>query len=247
MANFNVPASPTTYESNLTGFLGVDFSSSMTEIDRRRTPDGYNFINKNGTIEKRNGYKVLAYLGEKANINGIWNVDTINGEYFVVHCGTKLYEMKTDFSSYTEILTGLEDNISQGAIINNKLLILDGKRAVVYDLLETTNKVKYLDEIGYILTTQIARSPDGLASQMYESINLLQDRRINLFTSTETAKTYQLDDTDLDAIESVEVLNESGEWVLKKVNEEYSVNLEKGWVVFSSAIGKPVVDGRDNV
>lgn len=247
MANFNVPASPTTYESNLTGFLGVDFSSSMTEIDRRRTPDGYNFINKNGTIEKRNGYKVLAYLGEKANINGIWNVDTINGEYFVVHCGTKLYEMKTDFSSYTEISTGLKDNISKGVIINNKLLILDGKRAVVYDLLETTDKVKYLDEIGYIPTTQIARSPDGLVSQIYESINLLQDRRINLFTSNETAKTYQLDDVDLDSIESVEVLNESGEWVLKKVNEEYSVNLEKGWVIFSSAVGKPVVDGRDNV
>ena len=247
MANFSVPASQTTYESNLTGFLGVDFSSSITEIDRRRTPNGYNFINNNGTIEKRNGYKVLAYLGQKANINGIWNVDTINGEYFIVHCGTKLYEMKTDFSSYTEISTGLKDNISKGVIINNKLLILDGKRAVVYDLLETTDKVKYLDEIGYIPTTQIARSPDGLVSQIYESINLLQDRRINLFTSNETAKTYQLDDVDLDSIESVEVLNESGEWVLKKVNEEYSVNLEKGWVIFSSAVGKPVVDGRDNV
>ena len=49
MASFNVPSSPTTYEANLGGFLGVDFSSSITDIDRRRCPRGYNFINTNVT------------------------------------------------------------------------------------------------------------------------------------------------------------------------------------------------------
>lgn len=244
MANFNVPSSPATHEINLAGFLGVDFSSSITDIDKRRSPRGYNFINNNGTIEKRNGYKVLAYLGQNANINGIWNVDTVNGEYFIVHCGTKLYEMKTDFSSYTEILDGLADRISQGAIINSKLLILDGKRAIVYDLLEKTDKAKYLDEIGYIPTTQIARAPNGLASQMYESVNLMQDSRINLFTSNETDKIYQLDDTNLSSIENVEVLNDNGEWIK---NTNYSIDLVKGQVIFNSVIGKSAVDGRDNV
>ena len=86
MSNFNVPSSPATYETNLTGFLGVDFSSAITDIDRRRTPNGKNFINNNGSIEKRNGYKVLAYLGKEANINGIWNVDTVTGEYFNWAC-----------------------------------------------------------------------------------------------------------------------------------------------------------------
>lgn len=247
MANFNVPSSPTTYEANLTGFLGVDFSSSISDIDRRRSPRGYNFINNNGTIEKRNGYKVLAYLGQKANINGIWNVDTVSGEFFIVHCGTKLYEMKTDFSSYTEILTGLANNISKGVIIDSKLLILDGKRAIIYNLLESTNKVKYLDTIGYIPTTQIARAPNGLASQNYEQVNLISDSRINLFTSTETDTTYQLDDTDINAIESVEVLNGNAEWEIKTANTDYRVNLDKGQVIFNSAVGKPVVDDRDNV
>lgn len=247
MASFNVPSSPTTYEINLSGFLGVDFSSSITDIDKRRTPDGYNFINNNGTIEKRNGYKVLAFLGEKANINGVWNVDTVDGEFFIVHCGTKIYEMQTDFSSYTELLSGLADNISQGVIINSKLLILDGKRAIVYDLLKNNNKVSYLDEIGYIPTTQIARSPDGLASQTYESINLLQDSRINLFTSTEDDLNYQLDDVNIDAVESVEILNENAEWIKKTNNTDYSVDLSKGQVIFKSAVGSSVVDGRDNV
>lgn len=247
MANFNVPSSPTTYETNLTGFLGVDFSSSISDIDRRRSPKGYNFINNNGTIEKRNGYKVLAYLGQKANINGIWNVDTVDGEYFIVHCGTKLFEMKTDFSSYEEIMTGLSNNISQGLIINSKLLILDGQRAIVYNLLEDTNRVHYLDTIGYIPTTQIARSPNGLASQIYESINLLQASRFNLFTSTEDDTTYQLDDTNIDEVELVEVLNNNAEWVKKTKNDDYTVDLVKGQVKFLIAIGKPPVDGRDNV
>lgn len=247
MASFNVPASPPTYEVNLSGFLGVDFSSSITDIDKRRSPKGYNFINNNGTIEKRNGYKVLSYLGEKANINGVWNVDTVNGEYFIVHCGNKLFEMKTDFSSYTELISGLADRISKGAVINSKLLILDGKRAVVYDLLKSTNKVKYLDEMGYIPTTQIARSPNGTASQPYEKVNLLQDARINLFTSTEIDLNYQLDDININSVESVEVLNENAEWVLKTINIDYTVDLAKGQVCFKSVIGNPVVDGRDNV
>lgn len=246
MANFNVPSSPATYEANLTGFLGVDFSSSITDIDRRRSPRGHNFINNNGTIEKRNGYKVLAYLGENANINGIWNVDTLNGEYFIVHCGTKLYEMKTDFSSYTEILTGLNDRISQGAIISSKLLILDGKRAIVYDLLEDTDRVKYLDEIGYIPTTQIARSPNGLASQIYEQVNLLQEKRINLFTSNEIDTIYQVDATNLNDITSVEQLDENGDW--KTVDlDNYTISLSKGQVTFKNPIGKSPVDGRDNI
>lgn len=247
MANFNVPASPATYEVGLSGFLGVDFSSSITDIDKRRSPNGYNFINTNGTIEKRNGYKVLAYLGKRAEIYGIWNVDTVDGEYFIVHCGTSLFEMATDFSSYTEILTGLAENISQGVIINSKLLILDGKRAIVYDLLENGDRVHYLDEIGYIPTTEIARSPNGLKSQSYESINLIQSSRINLFTSTEEDTTYQLSDIGLSSVSLVEVMDETGKWVTKKLNTDYTVNLSKGQVIFKSAIGKPPVDGRDNV
>jgi hypothetical protein len=246
MASFSIPSSPSTYEANLTGFLGVDFSSSITDIDRRRSPRGFNFINNNGTIEKRNGYKVLAYLGEKANLNGIWNVDTLDGEYFIVHCGTKLYEMKTDFSSYTEILTGLKDNISKGAIIKSKLLILDGKRAIVYDLLEDTNRVKYLDEIGYIPTTQIARSPNGLASQIYEQVNLLQEKRINLFTSNEIDTIYQLDAMNLNEITSIEQLNENGEWNQVDM-DKYTLDLAKGQVVFKNPIGASPVDGRDNI
>lgn len=247
MASFNIPASPTTHEVNLAGFLGVDFSSSITDIDKRRSPLGYNFINTNGTIEKRNGYEILAYLGLNANINGIWNVDTIAGEFFIVHCGTKLFEMETDFSSYTEIMSGLKNARSQGVIINSKLLILDGKRAILYDLLENNNRAQYLDQAGYIPTTQIARSPDGTASQAYEQVNLVQESRYVMFTSTEDATVFQLPDTGVKSISLVEVMNANGTWVTKTLTTDYTVNLSKGKVTFNSPVGLPPVDGRDNV
>ena len=247
MANFNVPSSPTTYEANLIGLLGVDFSSSITDIDKRRSPSGHDFINNNGTIEKRNGYKILAYLGQNANINGIWNVDTVSGEFFVVHCGTKLYEMKTDFSQYTEISTGLANKVSQGVIINSKLLILDGTKALVYDLLKQSSRVSALDEIGYIPTTQISRDPNGLASTRYEQINLVSDYRINQFLGNATDTTYQLDETNITSVEKVEVLNDQGVWVTKTVTTDYTVSTQYGQVNFSVAPGVSPVDGRDNV
>lgn len=244
---FNVPSSPTKYEYNLKSFMGVDFSSSMSEIDTRRSPNGYNFINENGTIKKRNGYKILAYLGQNANINGIWNVDTLGGEYFIIHCGTKLYEMKTDFSRYTEILTGMADNLSQGIVIGGKLLILDGKRAVVYDLLVSTNKVNYLDNIGYIPITEIARSPNGSASQSYEKANLLQESRINLFISNATDTVYHLADKNIKLPVMVEVMDSNGIFQAKVRDNDYTVNYTNGTITFKSVIGEPPVDGRDNV
>lgn len=272
MASFNIPASPPTYEANLTDFLGVDFSSSISEIDKRRSPIGYNFINNNGTIEKRNGYKVLATLS--GNINGVWNVDSARGEKFVVHCGTKLYEFTTDFSQYYEVKTGLADHKSQGVIVNSKLIILDGTRAISYDLtnnssVSPTNWAKFLDEDAHIPTTQIARSPNGLKSQTYESANVLTNKRINLFTSNTSDTDYILDDI-VEVIEGnaqihkVEVLDSNGEWKTKEQGTDYTVvsytenrpakkpgaeqiSVTTYKVVFSSPVGAPVVDDKDNV
>lgn len=247
MANFSVPAAPEKYTISIPNFLGVDFSSAINEIDKRRSPDAYNVLNNNGTIEKRNGYKVLAYLGNNANINGIWNVDTVTGEYFIVHCGTKLYEMKTDFSSYEVILTGLADRMSSGVIINGKLLILDGKRAVVYDLLISKDRCSYLDEIGRTAITQIARSPDGTASQAYEQVNLISENIMNMFISDTTSLNYVLDNQNISLPVIVEVLNENATWDIKVRDNDYTVDLENGIIKFNTPIGSPIVDGRDNV
>ena len=244
MAVFNIPSSPEKNIFKINSFLGVDFTSDINEIDIRRTPNGKNFINNNGAIEKINGYKKIVYLGDNARINGMWNVDTTRGEFFVVHCGTKLYEMQTDFSSYQVILEGLANKTTTGIILANKLIILDGKRAIGYDVLSEQLAVGYLDEMGYIPTIQIARSPDGLVSQAYENENLLQSQKIVLFTSTETAKEYVLPEKNISEVIKVEVLNDNAEWV---ENTSFTTDLIEGKIIFNEAIGLPVVDGRDNV
>lgn len=245
MANFNVPSSPTTYEANLAGFLGVDFSSSITDIDKRRCPRGYNFINNNGTIEKRNGYKIAASLGE-GNVNGIWNVDNREDEEFIIaHVGRKLIKLKSDFSNWEIKYSNLMDKKSQGLIFGKKLLILDGWNIIAYDINNDT--VQNLEDIAYRPTTQIARSPNGLASQSYEQVNLLSSSRINLFTSTQTDTEYQLDEKNLNSVISVEVMDSNGEFQTKTLNTDYTVDLINGKVIFNTAIGLPPVDGRDNV
>ena len=239
---FNIPQSPTRREIILGDFAGVDFTSA--KADTRRCSNGYNFTNNNGVIEKRNGYKVLAWLGNDANINGVWNVDTTTDEFFVVHCGTKLYEMKTDFSSYQVVLEGMKDTISNGEIIGGKLLIVDGKRAVVYDPLVDTDRVKYLDQMGYIPITQISRFPNGTMSQSFESPNQIQNKRINMFLSNDTDTEYQLDATGLVSVDLVEVMDMNGNW---QKRTDFTVDLINGKVIFTSPIGNPPVDGRDSV
>ena len=245
MASFNIPASPQKNILKIESFLGVDFTSDINEIDMRRTPEGKNFINKNGSIEKINGYKVLAFLGDNAKINGMWNVDTLRGEFFIVHCGSKLYEMATDFSSYTVILTGMKDAYSTGFILNNKLCIFDGKRAVGYEINSDNLTVGFLDSMAYIPTTHIARSPDGTATQQYEAVNLLSDERIVQFIGDATSTLYVLPEQNIESAVQIQVLNNSAEWITKTGG--YTVNKVEGTISFTSAIGTPVVDGRDNV
>lgn len=251
MASFNIPAGLKTFEMNLSGFLGVDFSSSMTDIDKRRTPNGYNFVNNNGTIEKRNGYEIISNMMSYSNMNGIWNIDAIDGEFFVMHLGNKLCEVENFNGLELDdiIYQDLEDVRSKGIIINSKLLIFDGKRAIVHDLQKTKgNRTSHLDETSYIPTTQIARSPDGLKSQSYEQVNLISDKKINLFTSTETDTVYQLEDTNTGRLVSVEIMDENGEFQpVGDLHIRFTYNYRTGQITFQNPIGLPPVDGRDNV
>ena len=43
------------------------------------------------------------------------------------------------------------------------------------------------------------------------------------------------------------MLNQEGQWITKALNTDYTVDLANGQVIFTSPIGLPVVDGRDNV
>ena len=221
--------------------MGVDFTSSPIEVDKRRSPNAKNIINKNGYNESRNGYKVLNTIGTK--INGVWNIDYKDKELFVVHSGTMLYECSSDFKTFTNVLSGMTDNRSKGLYINGYLIIFDGTRTVVYGNFENELKAKFLDEVGYIPTTSIARDSSGGGTD-YEKINLICSSRINMFLSEKDQKDFILEESNIEKIELVEVLKDSGDY---EVVTNYTFNSLNSTVTFNSAPGESPVLGRDNI
>ena len=245
MANFSVPSSPVLNTLKLENFLGVDFTTEITDVNLNRSPDALNMINEDGYLEKRKGTKTLINLGAK--INGIWNMDTSNGEVLIIHVGTELYEISSDFKVKVKIKTGLNNKKSSGLVFKSKLVIFDGLRALVYAKFDSSYEVKYLDEIGYIPTTVISRLPAG-GGTTYEEVNMIQPKRINSFLGDASSFNYQLDCENIDKDEViVQVLNSNADYTVLKENTHFTVDRTKGIVKFKTQPGESPVEGRDNI
>lgn len=241
MANFKVPSSPKTYTYSISDLLGVDYNDTV--VDNRRSPLMTNLVNNNGFLESRNGHKIL-YNVDNGRINGVWNIDA-NDEIFVVHCGTKLYEVSSTFDDKVLIHSGMADVKSVGIYLNNELLILDGVRALVYHKVGDNWVVDYLDEIGYVPTVGVSLKPNGTDGESYEPINQCSPYQIYSYLSDGTSTQYTLPGGHY-ALETPTVtkLTSSGTTTSVTVSSWDSTT---GKVTFASPIEKSPVDGRDNV
>lgn len=252
---YSIPASQSKSYYSIDNFLGVDFTSSPIEVDKKRSPNAVNMINNNGYNETRNGYEIIKNLDSR--INRIWNVDIPNEEILLVHAGTKLYKIDSNFKEVEELLSDLNDERSTGIYFSDYLTIFDGKRAIIYGNTENGYKAEYIDEIGYIPTTSVGRDSSGGGTD-YEKVNLMSPYRINTFL-TEMVETtingelqnnpqtvFKLDDTNIDSVELVEILTENGNWEVLK-SDKYQVDTTTGQVTLSEAPGESPVLGRDNV
>lgn len=252
---YSIPASQSKSYYSIDNFLGVDFTSSPIEVDKKRSPNAVNMINNNGYNETRNGYEIIKKLDSR--INGIWNIDIPNEEILLVHAGTKLYKIDSNFKEVEELLNDLNDERSKGIYFSDYLTIFDGKRAIIYGNTENGYKAEYIDEIGYIPTTSVGRDSSGGGTD-YEKVNLMSPYRINTFL-TEMVETtingelqnnpqtvFKLDDTNIDSVELVEILTENGNWEVLK-SDKYQVDTTTGQVTLSEAPGESPVLGRDNV
>lgn len=246
---YNIPASKDKYTYSVDSFMGVDFTSSPIEVDKKRSPNAKNIINNNGYNETRNGYKILNKIGSK--INGVWNIDTEEREMFIVHSGTILYECSSDFKTFTNILSGMTDNRSIGIYFNEYLLIFDGTRTVVYGNFNGEYKAQFLDEVGYIPTTSIARDSSGGGTD-YEKINLVSPYRINTFLpekiknadGTEIDQTvFPLEEGNVESIKLIEVLQSDGTF---KTITNYQLDQNTGKVTMEAPGESPIL-GRDSV
>ena len=225
---------PTTYKKTYSNFGGVDFTSAVTEVDEKRSPDALNMIsNQAGFPQKRTGYVTLNTFDSA--INGIFQLNVNSEIQTIVHAGENLY--KTDFTESTLLFSNMNNSKSTAFVHGGKLYILDGKNYISYD----GQNADYVD--GYVPTTVISATPSG-GGKDYETINLISTKRINQFIGTETAKEYQLDATNIDSVYKCETLNLNGEWIEKT---DYKVNKATGVVTFVQPPGTSPVEGYDNV
>lgn len=249
--NFQIPESPTTYNYVFTDFLGVDYNNPF-DMDVRHSPNMKNLILENGYLKKRHGLKIKTKI-DNATIHGIWNYDvpgdTLFNEVFIIHCGTKLYEADSSFENVALLMSNLKDTDSWGMFLGDKLVILDGKRAIVYGKYGNIYTAQYMDEVAYIPTTTIGLTPDGLNGTLLESVNQMTQYRINEFLSDGTSLVYHTDSSTISATPEdtkIWILNNTtGNWDLLD-SSQYTVTTDNK-ITFNSAPPAPVVVGRDNV
>lgn len=235
----NVPAPKSdldVYTTKYVDFKGVDFSTDPTQIKEYRSPYAPNLISDSGGFpEKRIGWRVLYTFDSP--INGIYRGEIDGTEHIILHAGNKLYHW--DGEGEPEAFEGTYNN-AKGTFfcLENKIWILTGAEYLCYDG-ETLQDVS---QIAYIPTTTIAMNPaDPGSGTVYENVNLLQPKRVNKFTGDGATKVYQLDVTGLDSA-SVKVEIDGEE-----MTSGFTVDATAGKVTFSTAPGKPKVDGQDNV
>lgn len=271
---YDIPSEEVPKTEVIADFKGVDFSSSPFQVAKYRSPNAKNVINNDGFNETRPGYKVLSNLG--LPINGVWNIDTDIGDLFLVHAGPNLYQYNSDFSQHTLVLSGMNNTRSRGLYFNENLVIFDGTRPVIFSKFESSYEAKFLDEVGYIPTTSIARDYSGGGTD-YEEINLISPYRINSFlteeitvttdvpetdesgnnildddgniiykTETKLQTVYILEETDITSVEYVQQLSSEGTIDIVD-SSKYTVDAVKGTVTFLISPGLSPVLGRDNI
>lgn len=195
--------------------------------------------------------------GENHPINGIWNYDEDMTNIFLVHVEDKLYKVSSDFQTKTLItsVSNLNNSKSEAVFMDNKLLIFDGKRVIVYGKLTSGSDVYsagYADEYGYIPTTTVNMNPNGTGNtdQYYESVNLLTPYRWNSYVADGVSTTYYWNEAQAGSgydNEEPIVLVINPNTGIKEQYRVASYDYQKGSVTLASAPPKFPVEGRDSV
>lgn len=242
MARFDIPTVVDNSLFIIQNLLGVDYSTDNDDL--RRASIMTNMINNNGSLEKRNGHHIELHVAN-ANIHGVWNVDARGQDYFVVHCGKSLYEVNITTKEKVLIMSNLNDVKSTGLYLNGKLLILDGKKAIIYGEYNGEWIGKYADQDAFVPVTVIATKPDGTGGENYQKPNQLSPYKWQYFTSDGKSNTYQLEGDDwADETPVVMVLDADGN---KVIEEGFTYDYTKGIVTFHNPPSKSPIDGQDNI
>ena len=235
MATFEVPSSPARSSVQVDSFRGVDFTTSIENIEPSMSPNAKNMIRDAvGTVRKCMGYELVGTYDGK--INGFHKLREL--EDGLIHAGTKLYYQNE------VVYSDMNDAPSKSWQINDSVWIVDGKTFIAVEKTDDGISVKPVTDIAYVPTVAIAQSPKGGGTE-YEAYNLLQSKFIEQFAGTKDDTVYNLRFGELDDYIKVEKLNDDGTW--SEVESGYSFDKTAGRVTFDTAPGVSPVSGEDNV
>lgn len=186
----------------LTNFRGVDASSPVYAVATNRASAMVNFINKDGSNHKRNGWRQIARIkdadGNGLGINGYFKFEIANKFLRVVYAGTKFFI----FDDATNEQLDVTNNIDNTRLKNRPVqMFVDNDKAYfigmgdflvlgVYDG-ELQFRRVYNDENTHIPTTTVNISPeetdyyeDGQvveygARQTFRDVNIFNAQRKN--------------------------------------------------------------------
>ena len=254
------PSEPKRYTTVYSDFRGVDFTNDQTNVWKKRSPTGLNMIpDEAGRPWKRPGWKIEVTPQDFIDIYCYkMSIGSYDGEFAIFK--TYSFSLNGDdhiiiFSNlgvftYTEYgLNFLRESgdpvrsffFESGAIAG--FYIFDEYKLFRYDGYLLTEVTPYTP------TILISRSPSG-GGELYESVNLINNRRAESFLGDDASKIYYTSSPISDySTVTVKAKNSDGKYVTLRVidssgNGDYSVATDG--IRFKEP-HPPVVEGEDNV
>lgn len=172
---------------------GVDFTSSPMTASPNRAVDMRNWINENGVLRKRYGWRQKWQIPEGARINGMFYYEHEEHKALLIHAGKALYRIVDPLRADTEtecISDSLDDAVqdikSSFFYQNGRCYILCGSYIVygseLNENLETVYQLSYVADRydTYIPTTTVAIGPrEEDTRKTLEGVNRLSSWRRN--------------------------------------------------------------------
>lgn len=173
-------------------------------------------------LQIRPGYGPICTLSEGNKVQGMWTGYVKGVFHIVAACGGHLWDI--DVSGKSAADKGeIDDSATFFFGFSEKLYILTGAEYYSWDGENTVSVVE-----GYIPIVSTAVPPAG-GGTVLEQINLLTGKKRAQFSPDGSAKTFQLPETEIDEVISVE-----------GTEVEYTTDTEKGTVTFNTIPEKGV-------
>lgn len=271
MPTYEFPTDDNSKEYAVSAFTGVDFSSDLSNVEPYRSPDSLNMtFSKFGAPVKRGGVKKIAQCPINGNINGLYTLYLEGNDAHFCHCGDKIYAWDyyapgarvfdfddidyADFTFNTDptlpylredmtvVKDGVEDTLSMAWQVGEYLWFIDGKNFLRID---KTGVVQRVADVAYTPTVGFGASPDGSDRRTGEDFNMLSAWAIDEFVGDGTTKVFNVTYPRVYAA-TAEVRSTTSpyDWVATSVA---SIDTSAGTVTLTTAPGKPLASGEDNV